>query len=579
MGNKCFGVKKVRREQHINGHSKPLSKSSLKKINEQMDSVCKIIKEKTSGTGFICSIPFPNKLTTLPVLITCYHVLGDKDLESGKEIKIIFNENEKILKIDESRKIYTSNKTEYDISIIELKSEDNFDLNNLLEIENDIFIYENLNLNYKNKSIYIIHYPNGNEIKYSVDTVKNIDVNNKIIDHCCSTEEGSSGGPIFYLDTYRILAIHRGKHAMYNYNIGTILKFPINEFNKKYKNNINQKLTINSNNSNEKKIIKKDILNEENSINIEILDSYICTINYKLSKKNIKDVGFFVKILNSNPNDSITGFLTKYHVEEYTLKKIKTINIYENHNLLDKLDSKDRFYFSDEFLDATFFEINNSKIDFINILEENNISGNLLVISYSHENNSINYTEGKILEKWGTNIIYKEIEDIFYSDYKSSYCDAGLLMDEQLIGIHKQIGFKNKIATNIEMISKAIKLNYFSKIKNNSKYIEKEEKKFLNENQINDLKKNGLEISNIPNIFISAPSLFVTPIWFYRTKHAWYWTPTKPEKSDLNKTNWMIIYPKNSLKVIGGIWDGNEPAEKNINLIHWLETTELKYLN
>ena len=41
----------------------------------------------------------------------------------------------------------------------------------------------------------------------------------------------------------------------------------------------------------------------------------------------------------------------------------------------------------------------------------------------------------------------------------------------------------------------------------------------------------------------------------------------------------MIIYPKNSLKVIGGIWDGNEPAEKNINLIHWLETTELKYLN
>ena len=70
----------------------------------------------------------------------------------------------------------------------------------------------------------------------------------------------------------------------------------------------------------------------------------------------------------------------------------------------------------------------------------------------------------------------------------------------------------------------------------------------------------------------------MTPIWFYRTKYAWYWTPTKPDKNELNKINWMIIYPGNSLEVIGGDWDGQEPAPKNIYLIHWLEKNGLKFL-
>ena len=40
----------------------------------------------------------------------------------------------------------------------------------------------------------------------------------------------------------------------------------------------------------------------------------------------------------------------------------------------------------------------------------------------------------------------------------------------------------------------------------------------------------------------------------------------------------MIISPGNSLKVIGGYWNGIEPAYRNIKLINWLETTDLNYL-
>ena len=572
----------IKREDHIIGHAKSISKFAMSKINEQMDnSVCKIINQKSKGTGFICSIPFPNKLISLPVLITCYHVLGSEELKPGKEIKLIFNGNEKTLQLNESRKIYTSNEKEYDISIIELKSEDKFDLNNLLEIEYDIFKDEILDTKYKNKSIYILHYPNGNEIEYSVDTIKNIDAKNIKVSHCCTTEEGSSGGPILNLQTFQILGVHNGKHSIYNWNIGTILKFPINEFNKKYKNDFNIKFDSFIDSNNEEKLNKKKKFNGMNSIDIEIIDSFICIIKYNLPKINLKELGFFVRIPPSNSKTSIKGFLTKYHVEEYILKDIETINIFQNNNILVKLDSKDRFYFSDQFLDTTFIEIKNSNFKYIKIKDKNYDSENLSLINYSQENNSFKFTDGEILENWGINIFYKEHINYFDSDYEeSSYINFGLFVNNNLVGIHKKNNYKDKIATNIKIINQAIKLNYFSKIKNNSKLLEKEKKEeeFLSENQIMDLKKIGLELSTIPNILISPPSLGVSPIWFYRTKHAWYWTPTKPDKDDLYKANWMIICPGNSLEVIGGFWNGIEPVQKNIDIIHWLETTELKYL-
>ena len=92
------------------------------------------------------------------------------------------------------------------------------------------------------------------------------------------------------------------------------------------------------------------------------------------------------------------------------------------------------------------------------------------------------------------------------------------------------------------------------------------------------MKNHGLIKTDSPYIFISPKSKNVTPLWFYRTNHAWYWTPTEPILEDDYMSNWLIIYPGGSLKVIGGYWHGKEPALRNINLIHWLESAGLKYL-
>ena len=218
------------KEAKIPGTPDAISFEGLAIIKEQKDNnVCKIIKENNiTGTGFLCIIPFPDKLHPLPVLMTCHHVINDEDIKPGKQIKLIFKDKiEKILNIDNSRITYTSKEDEFDTTIIEIKNEDNFDINNMLEIDNNIY-KDNLNQYYRNKTIYIIHYPNGLNSSYSHNIIQNIKDN--IIFHACATEFGSSGAPILNLQNFKVMGIHNG--FIGNFNKGIVIKEPINGFNK-----------------------------------------------------------------------------------------------------------------------------------------------------------------------------------------------------------------------------------------------------------------------------------------------------------------------------------------------------------
>ena len=220
------------RQAHIDNHPKPIGKKQLKVICEQMDkSVVKIKNGEINGTGFICLIPYPDEIHRLPVLITCNHVLDIDDINKKKEIILFIDNREIPLKIKEKRKIYTSNKDEYDLTIIEIKENDYLYNNDFLEIDNDIY-NNDLNDIYKEKSAYIIHYPKGGECEYSLDTIFKIDIANTLIFHFCSTEEGSSGGPIINLQTSKVIGIHTGEHKSHDYNVGVIIKNPIECFNK-----------------------------------------------------------------------------------------------------------------------------------------------------------------------------------------------------------------------------------------------------------------------------------------------------------------------------------------------------------
>ena len=78
-------------EMRINGsESKPLEESEYK---DKLSCICKICgKEGGVGTGFFCKIEYENEL--VPVLITNYHVIDDKFVESNDDLKIYITEED-----------------------------------------------------------------------------------------------------------------------------------------------------------------------------------------------------------------------------------------------------------------------------------------------------------------------------------------------------------------------------------------------------------------------------------------------------------------------------------------------------
>ena len=247
------------------------------KIIEQMkNNICQINNNNISGTGFLCIIPFPDKLNQLSVLITSSQVLGNEDIKLGNRINLKFNNNiSKTLYIDESRKVYTSDENNFNITIIEIKKSDEIiiNTNEMLEIDNDIFKDFNFYEKYKDKSIYTIYYPKNKKIEYSINIIKNIDDKNINIEHLCSIQEGSSGSPLLNLETFKVIGINIGKHKEFEYNFGILIKEPINEFNK---------LMNNYENNNE--MYNKNIINDQEKILNNNL--YIININNKRSIVN-----------------------------------------------------------------------------------------------------------------------------------------------------------------------------------------------------------------------------------------------------------------------------------------------------
>ena len=185
--------------------------------------ICKI-NDNTIGTGFFCKIEYNKR--TIPVLMTNYHVINDKYLEINEYLKVYIKNDSHIININKDSKIYSSER--YDIMIIKLNN-DNKDIKNYLEIYSNIYSLSR----YKKENIYILHYPNSQKpyISYG-NGIKKEGQNN--IKHMCSTQSGSSGAPILSSLTHKVIGIHKAhiKSENISYNMGTFLKYPLDELKK-----------------------------------------------------------------------------------------------------------------------------------------------------------------------------------------------------------------------------------------------------------------------------------------------------------------------------------------------------------
>ena len=226
-------------QAHIIGFPHSVSQRQINEIYNQMNNcVCKIIKNNAIGTAFFARIPFPDKYSLLPVLITCHHILDENSISIGTKIKIEFQKDYYSLLIDNSRKKYT-NKSK-DITIIEIKRNDNIKNNSFLEIDENEFADI-----YIDKPIYIFHYELGGEIKYSPGTILKIDYD-KIM-YSCSTKPGSSGGPIIDASNFKVIGVHKGYKNDMKLNFGILIKVPpVKKFNQKddFEKNLEEEIQI-----------------------------------------------------------------------------------------------------------------------------------------------------------------------------------------------------------------------------------------------------------------------------------------------------------------------------------------------
>ena len=233
-------------EANLRGHGESITKEQMNEIGKQMDrSICKIRCGNKYGTGFFCFINFPDRSNLLPVLITNHHILGDNDISVGKTIYISIN-NDSIkynLKIDESTKTYTSNEYNYDTTIIEIKDKNFFKDDMFLDIDKDVYNFEESQIKqYNQLSVYIIQYPLSDKVGLATGKINNIALPELNLLHTCTTKEGSSGSPIIKLSNYQVIGIHKGYYQIDNSNEGILITKPIEEFKLKYLGNYNPNL-------------------------------------------------------------------------------------------------------------------------------------------------------------------------------------------------------------------------------------------------------------------------------------------------------------------------------------------------
>ena len=241
------------KEKILKNYPEIVSLETTKKIIEQMKkNIFKIcLNDGSKGTGFFCKIPFINN-KELKVLITNNHVIN---LEIEK-ITISINNDKEIKEIDLNNRIKYTNK-EYDITIIEIKEED--EISSYLELDENI-MKKGGNKLYINNTIYIIQYPGGKRLGVSYGILNGIYEDKEYnFNHLCCTEEGSSGSPIINIINNKIIGIH--KESEKNYNKGLFTNYAIEDF-------------INKSNINKNNINKKDIIKELNEIfNLNLKDN------------------------------------------------------------------------------------------------------------------------------------------------------------------------------------------------------------------------------------------------------------------------------------------------------------------
>ena len=451
------------KESRIIGQPNEISYESIVKIKEQMEkNIGKILivtaQKSEQGTVFFCKIPFPDKNNMLPVLITNNHLIDEKILSNdNKKITISIKEKKDDIILSLKNRITYTNES-YDITIIEIKKEEEDIIDNYLELDDliieDIINNSNQTSKYAQETIYIIQYPIG-KLSVSYGIINSISENQKYnFCHKCSTDKGSSGSPILN-ENNKVIGVHKeGNSGSVNFNAGTFLNYPIKDFiQKKYKcdNNIRNRNTE-INNIKKPNEYPKEITFKCTKKILEQMEKDICRI--LIGQKQA--TGFFCKIPFPDRDNKLSVLITTDIIKNDIIKIGKTIPIFfreknnGNKQLEINLDNKIFNTFEDfgitiieikrEDNIGHFLELDDSIVDEIIKIDNNQNNHNakyknntIYITHYSEENISVSY--GIINEIFEENKFYFQHKCV--TD-KGSSGSPIFNLDNKVIGIHKE---------------------------------------------------------------------------------------------------------------------------------------------
>jgi hypothetical protein len=181
--------------------------------------------------------------------MTNEHVIKKEMIASNAVIDVKYNYEKKWIqiKLDEKERFIKYIK-KLDITIVEILPKDN--------VKDKYFLIPNIdnNIDYINKEIYIVQYPEGKYLSYSKGKIKDTYDYELIYD--AATKSGSSGSPIILKDSSEVLGIHKQGSDKKKLNYGTFIHSFIKELNNSniinQNNNNNDNIELNNNIHNKK---------------------------------------------------------------------------------------------------------------------------------------------------------------------------------------------------------------------------------------------------------------------------------------------------------------------------------------
>ena len=322
--------------------------------------------------------------------------------------------------------------------IIKLDKGDEIEDIQYLEID-DPLLFDKSEREYENRSLYILHFPLGDEIRVSYGRGSTKENDYDII-HKCETNKGSSGSPIFNLSTNKIIGIHKSYVSKSGecFNLGTFLKYPLKEIKKLSHKNVNIVKRRESNlvfkNVEPKKIIENKINNsylKENDLSKKyrkIDNKQILNIDnknnniYKKDEKKMKtnldnfhkkvpnynleenNLGINYRKINNQQSLNIDNNLyikdeknTNFNLDNFQKKIIHNYNLGENklkHNNYSKINSSQNLNFNNNIYKKEEVKMNNNPDNFQKNNSNSNISGKHTPTKYKkigyHKNLRIN---------------------------------------------------------------------------------------------------------------------------------------------------------------------------------------------